>query len=181
MTSSATPVRKTSSALRSLGYRVFYRLPKVVRRRIVRIATPTYTVGAVMLVYSPDRTKLLLLKQPPGYGWGLPAGLLERHERPEAAAIRELHEETGIELAPTDISVASPSAVIHVRGRWVDTVFTAEVDPDSVELSVDGAEIWDARWWPVDALPPITVAASRLLAHYQLGPYANYPESARID
>lgn len=173
--------RKPGSRIRASAYRVFYALPKVVRRRLVRIIAPTYTVGAVMMVYSPDRARMLLLRQPPGFGWGLPAGLLDRGERPEQAAVRELHEETGIALTQADISPAAPSAVIHTRGRWVDTVFVAEVDPEQVELRVDGAEVWEAQWWPVDAMPPITVAASRLLAHYGLGPYADYPETARID
>lgn len=179
--SGKAPQRSSTSLLRSTAYRVFYRLPKPLRRRIVRIATPTYTVGAVMLLYSMDGSRLLMLKQPPGFGWGLPAGLLDRHERPMAGAIRELREETGIVLTAEEVVSADPSAVIHTRGRWVDTVFTARIDPESVTLTIDGAEVWDARWWPIDALPPITVAASRLLAHYGLGPYADYPESARID
>lgn len=173
--------RKPGSRWRAGAYRVFYALPKVVRRRLVRIIAPTYTVGAVMLVYSPDRTRLLMLRQPPGFGWGLPAGLLDRGERPDQAAIRELREETGIDLPLEAITPASPSAVVHTRGRWVDTVFVAEVDPETVELRVDGAEVWEAQWWPLTGLPSITVAASRLLAHYGLGPYADYPESARVD
>ncbi|MGH8878941.1 MAG: NUDIX hydrolase [Stackebrandtia sp.] len=173
--------RNRGSRWRSGAYKVFYGLPKVVRRRLVRIIAPTYTVGAVMLVYSPDESQLLLLRQPPGFGWGLPAGLLDRGERPEHAAVRELREETGITLDRESVSPAAPTAVVHTRGRWVDTVFVAHVDPESVELIVDGAEVWDAKWWPVASLPPITVAASRLMAHYGLGPYAEYPETARID
>ncbi|HZE39744.1 MAG TPA: NUDIX domain-containing protein [Stackebrandtia sp.] len=172
---------KSASRAKAFAYKVFYRLPKMVRRRIVRIATPTYTVGAVMLVYSLDESQVLLLNQPPGFGWGLPAGLIERGERPEAAAVRELSEETGIALTLDDITAAAPAAVVHTRGRWVDVVFTAHLDPERVDLVVDGAEVLDAKWWPVDAFPPITVAASRLLAHYGLGPYADYPVSARVD
>jgi len=178
---SRSAAHRPTSVLRRSAYRAFYLLPKSVRRRIVRIATPTYTVGAVVLLYNLDRTKLLMLRQPPGYGWGLPAGLLERGERPIQAAVRELGEETGIELAVSDVEPAVPSAVVHTYGRWVDTVFVGQVDPDSVDLAVDGAEVLDAQWWPVTALPPVTVAASRLMAHYQLGPYADYPETARID
>lgn len=142
---------------------------------------PTYTVGAVMLLYSDDQSRLLMLRQPPGDAWGLPAGLLDRGERPEQAAVRELGEETGIQLDLDDITQANPCAVVHTRGRWVDTVFTAHVDADQRELAVDGAEVWDARWWPTDDLPPTTIAAARLLAHYGLGPFADYPQSANVD
>lgn len=181
MSHGRSAARKPTSVLRRSAYRAFYLLPKSVRRRLVRIATPTYTVGAVVLLYNLDRTKLLMLRQPPGFGWGLPAGLLERGERPIQAAVRELGEESGIQLTTSDVEPAVPSAVVHTNGRWVDTVFVGRVDPDGVTLAVDGAEVLDAQWWPVNALPPVTVAASRLMAHYRLGPYADYPETARID
>ncbi len=181
MTAARPATRRHTPVLRRLAYRTFYLLPKSVRRRLVRLATPTYTVGAVMLLYNLDHTRLLMLRQPPGHGWGLPAGLLERGERPARAAVRELAEETGIDLDVSDIEPAVPNCVVHTYGRWVDLVFTGRVDPDKVTVTVDGAEVLDAQWWPVDALPPVTVAASRLMAHYRLGPYADYPESARID
>ncbi len=181
MTGRAQSSGNSASFVRSAIYKTFYRLPKPLRRRIVRIAAPTYTVGAVMMVYSTDRSQLLLLRQPPGHGWGLPAGLLDRGERPETAAVRELREETGIDLTLDDICAADPNAIIHTRGRWVDTVFTAVMDPADVTLKVDGAEVWEAQWHRLDSLPPITVAASRLLAHYGIGPYADYPVDARID
>ncbi|HIV57439.1 MAG TPA: NUDIX domain-containing protein [Candidatus Stackebrandtia faecavium] len=170
-----------ASFVRSAIYKTFYSLPKPLKRRIVRVVAPTYTVGAVMMVYSPDKTRLLLLRQPPGHGWGLPAGLLNRGERPETAAVRELGEETGIKLTIDDIELASPNAIVHARGRWVDMVFTTTLVPEDVTLEVDGAEVWEAQWHRLDALPPITVAASRLLAHYGIGPYADYPADARID
>ncbi|CAM3393033.1 NUDIX hydrolase [Stackebrandtia soli] len=181
MTDRPAATRRPTSILRSLAYRGFYLLPKSVKRRLVRLATPTYTLGAVILVFSPDESSILLLKQPPGFGWGLPAGLLDRGERPEETAVRELAEETGIVLDRSAVRAATPNAVVHTRGRWVDTVFVAHVAPEEVELFVDGAEVWEAQWWPVSALPPITVAAARLLAHYELGPYADYPLAARQD
>ncbi|MGH8792463.1 MAG: NUDIX domain-containing protein [Stackebrandtia sp.] len=181
MSSRPAAARKPSPLLRSTAYRVFYFLPKRVRRQLVRVFTPTYTVGAVMLLYSNDGERLLMLRQPPGKGWGLPAGLLERAERPKTAAARELHEETGIRLGPDDIAPASPCAVVHTQGQWVDTVFTARVDPEECQLAVDGAEVWDARWWPVEEMPETTPAAARLLAHYGLGPFADLPEAARAD
>ena len=181
MTSDHTAARRHTPWPRRLAYRTFYLLPRSLRRRLVRIATPTYTVGAVVLLYNLDRTRLLMLRQPPGYGWGLPAGLLERGERPAQAAVRELSEETGIRLDVSDVEPACPNAVVHTHGRWVDMVFTGRVDCDDVTPTVDGAEVLDAQWWPVTGLPPVTVAASRLMAHYQLGPYADYPEAARID
>jgi ADP-ribose pyrophosphatase YjhB (NUDIX family) len=158
--------------LTAIGYGIFYRLPHKTRLRLVRLATPKYTVGAVILVFdSADR--ILLLRQPPGRGWTLPAGLLNRGETPLEGAVREAAEETGIKFAPQQLSPASPNAVVHTNGRWVDTVFTARVDASAVELTVDGAEVWEAAWHPVAALPKLTVATERLLGHYGIGPRAD--------
>lgn len=155
----------------ALGYAVFYRLPKRVRQRLVRLAAPTYTVGAVTLLRdsaaaSPGR--LLLLRQPPGSGWSLPGGLLSFGESPLACAVRELCEETGIELDPSTLTPAVPNAVIHHKGRWVDVVFEAAVPADAVDLAPDGAEVWEAAWHPLDRLPRLTRPTAQLLRHYQI-------------
>ena len=94
-----------ASQARKLGYRTFYLLPGAVRRRLVRLVLARYMVGAVALVRdseAPAPGRLLLLRQPPGLGWNLPAGLLKRHERPIDGCARELEEESGIALTPDD-------------------------------------------------------------------------------
>jgi ADP-ribose pyrophosphatase YjhB (NUDIX family) len=169
------------SRLRAAGYAAFYRLPHRTRMRLVRVATPTYTVGAVILVrdaQAPPPGRLLLLRQPPGRGWTLPAGLLRRRESPEEGALRELVEETGIRLRPEQLTQAVPSAMVHHRGRWVDLVYEARVPAASTTLRVDGAEVYEAAWHPVDDLPPVTRATARLLGHYGLGPEAAVPSGS---
>lgn len=168
-----------ASQARKLGYRTFYRLPRVVRRRLVRLALARYTVGAVALVRdseAPAPGRLLLLRQPPGLGWNVPAGLLKRHERPIDGCARELAEETGIALRPDDLTPATPNAVVHSRGMFVDTVFEASVPASAVVLTADGAEVLEAAWHRLDSLPPLTIATARLLSYYGIGPYADYPE-----
>nr|WP_218126671.1 NUDIX domain-containing protein [Glycomyces sambucus] len=164
--------RRKAPLLRRFVGTVFYRLPHPMRRRIVRIATPTYTLGSVVLVMDEDRTRLLMLKQPPGKRWSLPAGLLNRREQPVEGARRELAEETGIEADPAELAPARPNAVVHTNGRWVDNVFRLVRDPETTEVIVDGHEVWDAGWHPVDALPEMTRATAKLLSHYGLGPLA---------
>jgi len=170
-----------TSALRGLGhtarvagYRAFYRLPARWRRRLVRLAKPRFTVGAVVLIRDRDAAepgRLLLLRQPPGYGWTLPGGLLDYGEQPAEAALRELAEEAGIHLTPDELTECVPNAVVHTDGRWIDLVFEARV-PADVALRVDGAEVYEARFHPVDALPRLTGPTARLLAVFGLGPYA---------
>src|SRR5262245_837466 len=113
--------------LRASAYRIFYSLPARWRRRLVRPLMPKFICGSVVLVRdadAPEPGRLLLVRQPPGNGWSLPAGLMRRHELPVEAAARELAEETGLVIDVADLSPANPNAIVHARrGRWVDSVF----------------------------------------------------------
>ncbi|HEU0238356.1 MAG TPA: NUDIX hydrolase [Micromonosporaceae bacterium] len=165
--------------LRATAYRVAYRLPVKTRRRIVRIAMPKYIVGAVVLVRDSTAAppgRILLIRQPPGYGWSIPGGLLDRGEVPAYAAARELHEEVGIRVDADELVALQPSAIVHTHGRWVDCVFEAHVAPDT-PVRIAAGEVVDAAWHRLDALPPLTVPTARLLAHYGIGPYVGYPEA----
>ncbi len=154
---------------------MFYRLPQPVRRRLVRLATPTFTVGAVVILRdreAADPGRLLLVRQPGNRGWSLPAGLLARGETPVAGAVRELAEESGVRLAPEQLEQAVPAAVVHHHGRWVDIVFTGTVPASTHPLRPDGVEVHEAAWHPVDELPPLTRSTARLLGRYGIGPLA---------
>jgi ADP-ribose pyrophosphatase YjhB (NUDIX family) len=168
--------------LRKLGYGIFYTLPPSVRRRLVRLGGVKYVMGAVAIVRDSESAapgRMLLLRQPPGVGWSLPAGLLAHGERPVEACARELREESGIALSVGDLTPAMPSAVVHTRGKWVDVVFEAAVPASSMTLRVDGAEVLEAGWYRLDALPPLTQATANLLGYYGIGPYADCPEARR--
>lgn len=176
-------MNRLSAALRhralAAAYPIFYRLPHRTRMWLVRRVAPTYTVGAVVLVRDADPgsgDRLLLLRQPPGRGWSLPAGLLARGESPVEGALRELAEESGIQLQPDDLRAAVPNALVHHRGRWVDMVFEAAVPAADTRLRVDGAEVWEAAWHDLAALPPLTTPTARLLGCYGIGPLAGQTE-----
>lgn len=160
--------------MRGVAYQTFYRLPHPVRRRIARMVSPKFLVGAIVLVRDSEADgagRMLLLRQPPGRRWGLPAGLLKYREEPHVAAARELFEESGVEVAPEDLEPASPNAVVHVKG-WVDVVFTVSVPASRTTLVVDGGEVLEAAWFPMDGLPPLTVNTAALLGQYGIGPWA---------
>src|SRR5206468_603333 len=128
--------------------------------------------GAVVLVREADPAgpdRIVLLRQPPGRAWSLPAGLLKRGEPAEVGAARELFEETGIRIPPGELTSCQPSAVVHHDGRWIDVVFEARVPPGTA-LQADGAEILEAAWHQLDALPHLTTATAELLAYYDIGP-----------
>jgi 8-oxo-dGTP diphosphatase len=163
--------------LRGYAYQTFYRLPSGTRRFLVRLTAPKYLVGAVAIIRDaetagtggPDR--LLLLRQPPSHGWGLPKGLLNHRERPIDGAVRELFEETGVRIEAADLTAGSPNAIIHRIGV-VDTVWFGAVPASTTTLSVDGGEVLEARWFAVDDLPHLTRNCADLLGRYGIGPLA---------
>jgi ADP-ribose pyrophosphatase YjhB (NUDIX family) len=158
---------------RSTAYPIFYRLPHRFRIRLVRLIAPTFTVGSVVLVRDTGADgagRMLLLRQPPGRGWSLPAGLLGRGETPLEGALRELAEESGIRLRAEQLRQAVPNAVVHHHGRWVDMVFEASVPAATTPLVVDSVEVLEAAWHPLDKLPRLTRPTARLLGCYGIGP-----------
>ena len=165
---------KTPRRLRGVAYQAFYRLPHPVRRRIVRLVVPKYLVGAVTIIRdaeAPEPGRLLLLRQPPGRSWGLPAGLLKKGEPPAVGAARELHEESGVVIAPDDLTPAVPNAIVHAKG-WVDMMFLGSVPASTTPLVVDGGEVLEAGWFPLDDLPRLTPNTAKVLGVYGMGPHA---------
>jgi len=174
---------KIPRRVRGYAYQTFYRLPGVVRRRIVRIVVPKYLVGAVNIIRdseAPDPGRLLLLRQPPGRGWGLPAGLLKKYEQPAVGAARELFEESGVRLDPQDLTPANPNAILHSLG-WVDMIFFGAVPASTTPLVVDGGEVLEARWFPVNELPRLTPNTEQLLGVYGIGPAAAGMRTSKAD
>jgi 8-oxo-dGTP diphosphatase len=56
---------------------VWRRVPRLVRRWIVRLAAPSFTVGAACVIERDDGA-LLLVRLVYRDGWGLPGGLIKR-------------------------------------------------------------------------------------------------------
>jgi 8-oxo-dGTP diphosphatase len=175
--------------VRGLAYRAFYGLPLPMRRHIARAVSPKYLVGAVTIIRDSEAAapgRILLLRQPPGRGWGLPAGILKRRELPAVGAARELFEESGVRVEPGDLTPGNPNAIVHPNGGVVDTVWFGAVPASSTTLTVDGGEVIEARWFPADNLPDLTWPTARLLGVYGLGPRAgelppSIPAGSRFD
>ena len=70
------------------------------------VLPPTDQISCAF-VLALDRSARVLLAyvDRPGRGWDVPGGHLEPGETPQAAAIRELHEETGFAVAEANLSV----------------------------------------------------------------------------
>lgn len=154
-----------------LGF--YRRLPRNVRRRLVRLVAPSYTVGAICVIERPDGA-ILLVKQAYRDNWGLPGGLLNRGEDPAEAARREVLEEVGLSI---DL-VGEPAVVVDVAPQRIDIVFRARpVDHAQLEnVRPRSPEIRELRWYAPDALPELqfeTADALVALARSSAAPQAH--------
>ena len=108
---------------------------------------PVPTVDCVIEL-SGERVVLIRRKNPP-LGWALPGGFVDEGERLDVAAVREVKEETGldVELVEQFFTYSDPSR--DPRRHTLSTVFIgrAQGEPQGAD---DAAE---ARAFPVDALP----------------------------
>ncbi len=96
--------------------------------------------------------------------WALPGGFMEMDETIEHCAVRELEEETGLQVAEADLRLigiySAPDR--DPRGRTVTAAYAvALADDRQAQAGDDAAEI---RWWPRTALPPLAFDHARIIA-----------------
>jgi len=132
--------------------KVYQRLPRQIRRWVVRVLTPSYTVGAACIVERADGA-VLLVHQVYRRGWGMPGGLAQRGEEMTDCARREVHEEVGLRIE----LVGRPAVVVDPTPRRVDVIFRARpadgTDPAAARPS--SPEIAEVRWFPAGQLPEL--------------------------
>lgn len=131
---------------------IFGRLPRRVRRILVRLGSPKYTVGAICIVQRADG-KVLLVRHSYWHKWGTPGGLAERGERPELAAVRETIEEVNLLV---DL-IGEPAVVVDPVPHRVDVVYFARPhdEADVAEARPSSPEIEVVEWFDLDDLPDI--------------------------
>jgi len=117
---------------------------------------PAVTADIIILKKSIDQQFILLIerKHPPFEGmWALPGGFMEMDETLEAAALRELREETGI----TGVELKQFRTFSKVdrdpRHRTITTVFIGFTD-DTIS-PVAGDDAANLQWFSTDKLPPL--------------------------
>lgn len=89
--------------------------------------------------------------------WSIPAGFVNAFEDPQAAAVRECREETGLE-AHIDSLFQVLYGREHPRGADIFLVYRAEV-ADGTLIPADDAD--EAGWFPLSDLPPLAFETTR--------------------
>ncbi len=114
------------------------------------------TVDIVLFTIRDRKLHLLLIKRlakPFENRYALPGGFVHEDESVDAAAIRELREETGVDRVYLEQLYTFGDPKRDPRGRVITVAYYALVPHDqSLQAGTDAA---DAAWFPVTDLPPL--------------------------
>lgn len=124
------------------------------------------TLGVRAIVLDPA-DRIVLVRHTYVARWHLPGGGVKSGERVEAAAVREVREETGL-----DVPVEALAGVFHNRAEYKDDhvvlFVTRCARPEALRAS-EGMEIAETGWFALDALPELSPATARRIAAWRAG------------
>lgn len=122
------------------------------------------TVDCVVFGFDGGALQVLMIRRglDPFRGrWALPGGFVRVEETLEAAARRELEEETGLRDVFLEQLYTFGDVKRDPRERVVSVAYFALVKPAAVTGATDAAE---ARWFPMSDLPPLAFDHADILA-----------------
>src|SRR5215470_11659923 len=134
------------------------------------------TVDIVLFTIRDRQLHLLLIKRlarPFENRYALPGGFVREHESLDAAAIRELREETGVDRVYLEQLYTFGDPKRDPRGRVITVAYYALVSQNQTLRA--GTDAADAQWFPVSDLPPLA------FDHRKIAEYAHERLRNKLD
>jgi len=111
--------------------------------------------AAFGIVFDGNRSKVLLVKRRDLPIWVLPGGGIDEGETPARAAIREVHEETGL-----NCSIIRHIALYTTKGSLTSNTYLYELGKEGGALSLSDETV-DIGYFDLNALPKPFFAVHR--------------------
>lgn len=127
---------------------------------------PAVTVDIAIFTVRNDQLKVLLIKRAlePFLGeWALPGGFVEMDESLDAAAKRELEEETGVAASYLEQLYTFGAPDRDPRERVISVAFFALLPSDSLEIKAS-SDADGVGWFNIDELPDLAFDHDAILA-----------------
>ena len=114
---------------------------------------PAVTADCIVITREADAKVLLIQRgnQPFKGSWAFPGGFMDMDETTEECAIRELEEETGLQVSTIRQIGAYSKVDRDPRGRTITVAYLAVVDKPIAVTGLDDAA--KAEWFPISDLP----------------------------
>lgn len=125
------------------------------------------TVDAIVFVKSDTTTFVLLIergREPFKNKWALPGGFIEMDETLEQACIRELEEETGLQVEKMEQFRAYDAINRDPRHRTISVVYSVRLEEQKPVTGSDDAT--QAKWFSIDQLPELAFDHAEILADF---------------
>ncbi len=122
----------------------------------MRVSFIFVTVDIILFKEVSNKNLILLIKrknEPFKDCWALPGGFVDENEDLKVAAIRELHEETQIEIENLEQLKAFGKPFRDPRSHVVSIAYTGFVSPETNAIASDDAK--EAKWFSVNDLPKL--------------------------
>lgn len=127
-----------------------------------RIGNDFLLLPSVSVIVEDDNRRILMVRHHHNDWWVLPGGMIEPDETPQQAAIREIKEETGVDVKPQNIHGVFGGEEFRIQYAngdcvgYVMIVFLAKII--SGEPCPDGNEIRQVEFMSLDTIRGLNTA-----------------------
>jgi len=133
---------------------------------------PRPALTADIVLFDTRHEALLLIRrgnEPYKDCWAFPGGFFDMSDSDiEHTAKRELEEETGLSGIALRMAWVASREGRDPRGRTVTVEFVGEADPETISPR-GGDDAKEARWFKIDALPPLAFDHAEILERIRAG------------